>query len=96
MLYRAFGISGYHCVRTEYLEDMVVFRIEQKRDTPRCPVCGSAWVTAHCCEDRWFRLVPVGRKLVRLFFRIPRGECGQCHVTCQVHVPFAEPLCAAE
>jgi transposase len=35
--------------------------------------------------------MPIGRKPARLFFRIPRVECGECHVNRQVHVPFAEP-----
>jgi transposase len=91
LLYHAFGIRGYRYVRTDYFDGIMVFNIEQERTSLRCPACGSADVTAHGGEERLFRLVPVARKQVRLFFRIPRVECHKCHVTRQVHVPFAEP-----
>jgi transposase len=91
LLYHAFGIRGYRHVRTDYIEGVVLFTIEQDRGALRCPSCGSARLTAHGGEHRLFRVVPIGRKQVRLLFRVPRVECHECHVTRQVHVPFAEP-----
>lgn len=91
LLYQAFGIRGYRYVRTDYLGGIVFFTIDQNRDALRCPACGSARLTAHGGEYRWFRLVPIGCKEVRLCFRVPRVECHECHITRQVQVPFADP-----
>jgi transposase len=91
LLYHAFGIRGYRCVRTDYFEGAVMFTIDQERAALRCPACHSPDVTAHGSEPRLFRLVPIGSKRVHLFFRIPRVECHRCHVTRQVKLPFAEP-----
>ncbi len=91
LLYHAFGIRGYHHSRTDYFEGAVMFTIEQERTALRCPVCHSPDVTAHGSEPRLFRLVPIGSKRVHLFFRVPRVECHNCHVTRQVNLPFAEP-----
>ena len=47
LLYHAFGIRGYRCLRTDYCEGEVVYTIEQGRHTLQCPLCGSRAVTAH-------------------------------------------------
>jgi transposase len=91
LLYQAFGIRGYRYVRSEFVERMVIFTIEQERGRLRCPVCGSAAVTAHGGDIRLFRLVPIGGKETRLSLRIPRVECHVCQLTRQVRLPFADP-----
>lgn len=91
LLYHAFGLHGYRHVSTEYLEGEVVFTITQDRERFRCPVCGSAEVTAHGGQTRLFRTLPIGRKSVRLVYAVPRVECQACGVTRQVAVPFADP-----
>jgi transposase len=91
LLYHAFGIRGYHHVRTDFFEGEVVFRIEQERQSLRCPVCGSGEVTAHGTETRLFRSVPIGGKATHVLFAIPRVECHSCHLTRQVQVDFADP-----
>jgi transposase len=91
LLYQAFGIRGYRYRCTDYVEGVVVFTIEQERNTLRCPVCGSDHVTAHGGEERLFRLVPIGTRQARLFFRVPRVECADCQATRQVHIAFADP-----
>jgi transposase len=91
LLYQAFGIRGYHYVRTDYLEGAVLFTIEQDRSKLRCPACGSYRLTAHGGEQRVLRLVPIGKKPTCLVFRVPRVECHNCQVTRQVSVPFADP-----
>jgi transposase len=91
LLYHAFGIRGYRHVRTDYGEGAVLFTITQNRHTLRCPVCGSADVTAHGGVPRLFRGVPIGRKPTAVFLTIPRVECHLCQITRQVDVPFAEP-----
>ena len=91
LLYHAFGIRGYRHVRTEFLEGTVLFTIAQARPTLRCPVCGSAEVSAHGGVPRLFRGVPIGAKPTAVFLSIPRVECPACGITRQAHVPFAEP-----
>jgi transposase len=91
LLYHAFGIRGYHHVRTDFFEGEVMFRIEQERHALRCPVCGSAEVTAHGTETRLFQCVPIGGKRTHVLFAIPRVECHHCHLTRQVELGFAEP-----
>ena len=36
LLYHAFGIRGYHYVRTEYVDGQVTFTIRQEPETCRC------------------------------------------------------------
>ena len=91
LLYHAFGIRGYRHVRTDYCEGAVLFTIAQNRRTLRCPVCGSAEVTAHGGVPRLFRGVPIGRKTTAVFLTVARVECLACQITRQVEVPFAEP-----
>jgi transposase len=91
LLYHAFGIRGYHYVRTDYFEGEVVFSIEQRRPTLQCPLCGSRQVVAHGDKPRLFRGVPIGSKATHLLLSIPRVECRACGVTRQVAVPFADP-----
>src|SRR5262245_36872408 len=90
LLYSSFGIRGYRYVRTEYSEAAVLFTIEHDGERLRCPICGSAKVTAHGGEGRLFRLVPIGSKLAHLYFQVPRVECHRCQITRQVEVAFAD------
>ena len=46
LLYHAFGVRGYKYVKTEYVGGEVIFTIEQPRESYRCPVCGSATLSA--------------------------------------------------
>lgn len=91
LVYHAFGARGYRCRRTDFYEGEVVITIDQPREGYRCSHCGSARVIAHGGEPRLFRTLPIGKKAVRLAFKVPRVECLDCHVIRQVRLGFAEP-----
>lgn len=91
LLYHAFGIRGYRYRRTDYAEGRVVFTVAQKRQTLRCPRCGSAEVHKRGETWRTFQTVPIGAKPVHVSLGIPRVCCARCGVVRQVAVPFADP-----
>ncbi|NWG75325.1 MAG: transposase, partial [Rubrivivax sp.] len=91
LLYHAFGVRGYRYVRTEYVKGGVGFRIEQPRESLRCPVCGSAEVIGRGRSARRFRTVSIGSKRVYLAMEVPRVECSVCGAVRQVKIGFAEP-----
>ena len=65
LLYHAFGIRGYDYVKTDYREGRVVFTIQRRPPTYRCPLCGSRRVASRGCQERTFRAVPIGGKPVQ-------------------------------
>jgi len=69
----------------------VIYTVEAQRDRLCCSACGSSRVTCHGGEERLLRLVPIGLRQTRLFLRVPRVECHDCHVIRQVRLPFADP-----
>jgi len=90
-LYHAFGIRGYHYVRTEYQDGQVIFTIDQEPETCRCSACGSRHVISRGQVERRFRSLPIGSRATFVVFPIPRVECQACGVVRQVEVPFADP-----
>ena len=66
LLYHAFGLRGYDYVKTDYTEGTVVFTIQQRPHTCRCPQCGSREVIRHGHETRSFKTVPIGHKPVTI------------------------------
>jgi transposase len=91
LLYHAFGLRGYDYVKTEYTEGKVVFTIQQRTPTCRCPQCDSREVIHHGQETRAFKAVPIGHKPVVIVLPIPRVECRRCQIIRQVTLPFADP-----
>jgi transposase len=91
LLYHAFGLRGYDYVKTEYTGGTVVFTVQQRPHTCRCPHCGSREIIHHGHESRSFKTVPIGRKPVWIVLPIPRVECRCCRLTRQVTLPFADP-----
>lgn len=91
LLYHAFGLRGYDYVKTEYTEGAVVFTVQQRPHTCRCPPCGSRHVIHHGHESRSFKTVPIGHKPARIILPIPRVECRSCGIRRQVTLPFADP-----
>jgi len=91
LLYHAFGLRGYDHVKTEYTEGTVVFTVQQRPPTCRCPQCDSREVIHHGHETRAFKTVPIGHKPVTLVLAIPRVECRVCKIVRQVALPFADP-----
>jgi transposase len=90
LLYHAFGVRGYRYVKTEYGKGVIVFTVEQRRESYRCPVCGSADVIGRGRTLRRFRGVPIGGKGVFLELAVPRVECRACGAVRQVAIPFAD------
>ena len=91
LLYHAFGLRGYDYVKTEYTEGRVVFTVQQRPHTCRCPRCDSRDVIHHGHETRSFKTVPIGHKPVLIVLPIPRVECRRCRIIRQVALPFADP-----
>jgi transposase len=91
LLYHAFGLRGYDHVKTEYTEGAVVFTVQQRPHTCRCPRCDSREVIHHGHETRRFKAVPIGHRPVLIVLPIPRVECRHCKVVRQVTLPFADP-----
>jgi len=91
LLYHAFGIRGYHYVKTEYVKGGVVFTIERNSDTCRCVVCGSENVWRQGSVTRLFRALPIGHRPVTLRAQIPRMLCRDCGKIRQAAIGFAQP-----
>ena len=91
LLYRRFGIVGYHYVRQDFVEDATHFRIEQPRDRLRCANCGSQDVWAQGGVERSFQTLPIGQQPTHIHFKVPRVWCGACGKHRQVKIPFADP-----
>lgn len=91
LLYHAFGVRGYHYVKTDYSQGEVTFTIEQPRESYRCPVCESDNVIGRGRTLRRFRTVSVGAKPVYVAFAVPRVECRACGAVRQRAIRFADP-----
>jgi transposase len=90
LLYHAFGLRGYDYQTTAYEEGRILFTLEKRPHTCRCPICKSSEVIFHGYEERQFRAVPIGGKPVFFHLAIPRVECRACGITRQVRLGFAE------
>jgi transposase len=90
LLYHAFAIRGYECVRTDYHDGQVTFTIRQGPETCRCSACGSSQVISRGQAERCFRSLPIGSRATTVVLPIPRVECLACGLVRQVEVPFAE------
>ena len=90
LLYKAFGVRGYHYVKTEYPGGRVAFTITQRRERYRCANCGSGDVIGKGKSLRTFRTLPIGGKPVELRFCVPRVECRHCGVVRQLAIGFAD------
>jgi len=90
LLYHAFGLPGYKYLNTGYVGGRVIFSITQDPETFRCAACGSRAVHPRGKKARRFKAVPIGRKPVEVYFRVPRVSCEDCGKIRQVKIPFAD------
>ncbi len=90
LLYHAFGIREYNYVRTQYHTGNIIFTIERKPFSNRCPCCKCKDVIRHGTVVRWFHSLPIGNKATYIITHVPRVECKRCHVTRQVDIGFAD------
>ncbi len=91
LLYHAFGIRGYHYVRSDYCDSQVIFTIMQESGNWRCSACGAREVHSRGHVQRYFRSLPIGSRMTAVVLPIPRVECRVCGVVRQVKIPFADP-----
>jgi len=91
LLYHAFGVCGYRCVKSEFIGGKVVFTVEPEQKTLSCTVCGSTEVIRRGEVQREFHTLPIGSRQVTLQARIPRLECYECNTVRQAAIGFAEP-----
>lgn len=91
LLYHAWGLRGYHHVRTDYVGSDVIFSVELAREKWRCAVCGSADLIGRGVGSvRIFRTAPCGMKGTLLKLAPQRVECKGCGVVRQLEVGFAD------
>jgi transposase len=91
LLYRAWGIRGYHLVRTTYAPRTVCFHVEQNSESFCCAECQAKAVTKAGRIVRRFRAVPIGRTRVWIVLAVQRLFCLKCGVTRQAAITFADP-----
>lgn len=91
LLYHGFGVVGYRYVRTDYQEGNIIFTIQRKEFSVRCPVCNSKDVIRHGTLLRWFHSLPIGRQSTYIKTGIPRIECRECNTIRQSKIGFADP-----
>ena len=92
LLYHGFGIRGYRYLATRYKWGQIFVRIEQPRESLKCPACGSAHVHIdEWCPRRW-RTLPIGSKAVWIEMNVPKVKCQQCGAKRRVKLDFAEPM----
>ena len=91
LLYHAFGIRGYHYVRTDYQDGRVIFTVMQESEDLHCSACGARDVHSRGHVHRCFRSLPIGSRPTAVILPIPRVECQVCGVVRQVDIPFADP-----
>ena len=61
LLYHAFGVKGYRCVRTQYRQGQVRFTLQPGSEQPPvCSQCGSPQVIRRGKTWRAYRGVPIG------------------------------------
>jgi transposase len=89
ILYHGWGVRGYVCERSKFVEGGLVFHLRQKAQL-RCPVCRSARVIGRGTVERRFKAVPIGLKPVTLVLPVQRVECRVCQTVRQVEVQFAD------
>jgi transposase len=91
LLYRRFGVPGYHYASQLFEPGITTFRIEQPRERWRCSHCGSAELWSQGGSERNFRTVPIGQQPVFISFKVPRVYCLDCQKSRQVRITFADP-----
>jgi transposase len=89
LLYHGWGIEGYEHTATNFHDAAIHLGIDQKDDTLRCAVCGSADVTKAGVVLRRFHAVPIGARSVWIELPIQRLACADCGAVRQAKVPFA-------
>lgn len=90
LLFHAWGIQGYHYVRTGYDEGEITFTVEQNPNTIECSHCKSRRTMQQGHATRRFKTIPVGGKPVTIKLPIPRLWCADCGKTRQAKVAFAD------
>jgi len=89
LLYHAFGVRGYLCLRTEYLGGEVHFTVAHPDKELRCSACGSSHVIRKGGRRRRFRGLPIGGRPVWIVLEVPRLGCKVCGAVRQAGVGFA-------
>ena len=74
----ALGIGEYDVLEVHEDQKELLILIGWRRETWRCPDCGSAEVHGHGRHTRFWRTVPIGLKLTRLAMDVPRIKCLDC------------------
>ncbi len=92
VLYHGMGIEGYREITHQWEGSGLVIRLEQPRESLRCPRCNQADVHAKGSVVRRFRGVPIGRTAVWIELTVPRVWCARCGIERQVRVRFADPM----
>jgi transposase len=76
---------------TKYQGGDVIFTVQPKPFSLRCPECGSRKVIRRGTIPRLFRTLPIGGKAVWLSLAVQRVQCLVCGVLRQARIGFADP-----
>ena len=91
LLYHAFGVrKGFKYTRTLYENGSVIFVVEPKQRSLRCPACESRDIIRKGVVWRLIRTVPIGRMPVYFKVAVQRVKCIGCGVIRQIKIPFAK------
>lgn len=93
LLYCMFGVRGpVEYEATEYRQGQAFFRVHQRADSLRCPLCGGRKVVRRGVVRRQIRSLPIGGKPTWLDIKVQRVWCEHCQKVQQVALSFAQPF----
>ena len=91
LLYHGWRVRGYDHVATRYEKGEIIFVIEHKPNSLRCPNCGGNDLIMRGKIPRRFVAPSIGRKPVGIELAVQRVECRDCGVVRRVRLGFADP-----
>lgn len=80
MRYPRFGYRKIH----------IIFTVERKPFSLRCPCCKGLDIIRHGALPRWFNSVPLGGRPSYIVTYVTRVECKQCSIIRQADIGFAD------
>jgi transposase len=90
LIYHAWGLVGYHYLKTEYVNGAIIISIQKNPGKLCCPDCDSFNIIRRGTVTRLIKTTPIGKKLVFLRIIIQRLECRHCHCIKQEKLMAAE------
>lgn len=90
LLYKSFGILGYHQTRIEFTGGVTRFHVKPSANSICCSSCSSNNVVGRGVNEREFKASPIGLKPAVIVATLPRVECRDCGAVRQIKISFAD------